>query len=73
MKMIGWIMLYALLYTIIPESKPPTCDIIYYGHGSRYGGVQAFIYPDTFKALVKFGYHNHTGREWSYPDPVKER
>lgn len=60
MKLIGWIVLYALLYAITPEAKPPTCAIIYFGHGSRYGGVQAFVNPDTFRALVKFGYWNHT-------------
>ena len=59
-KLIGWIAVYVLLYLVTPEPRPLTCDIIYYGHGSRYAGVQAYVNPDTFKALVKFGYWNHT-------------
>ena len=73
LKLIGWIALYLLLYLVMPESKPPTCSIMYFGHGSRYGGVQAFINPDTFRELVKSGYLNHTGFIWSFPNPEPER
>ena len=73
LKLIGWIALYLFLYLITPESKPPTCSIMYFGHGSRYGGVQAFTNPDTFRALVKFGYWNHTyGKGMAgYAQPTK--
>ena len=63
-KMAGWIVAYLLLYLVTPPARPLTCDIIYYGHGSMYGGVQAFINKDTFVALVRFGFHNHTGKEY---------
>jgi len=69
-KMIGWMIVYIFLYLIMPPTKPITCDIIYYGHGSRYAGVQAFYNKDTFNALVRFGYQNHTGKEYGGRDAI---
>ena len=65
-----WIIVYTCLYLITPEHKPITCDIVYYGHGSRYAGVQAFYNKDTFNALVRFGYQNHTGKEYGGRDAI---